>query len=321
MNEQNQIRTLTKRNRWLTFGLGGLGLVAAFFCLLMFMGPVIGNTFSTVNDELVGYRAAATEAPAAEPDEFASVEFSPAQSPQPGGERLIIRSGYLTLTVEDTLAAQKEVEKIVTELAGEGAFVVSNDARASTEGESPYIDIVIRIPAAKFDEVLDRIEKLAVKVDQRTESAQDVTEEYVDLNTRLETLEAARDRLLNIMKNAATTEELLLAEQQLTQREAEIESIKGRIKYLSESARLSSVTISLYPYRPSQPLDSNWRPAETFRGAVDALVNSLRGFADFLIVFVIAILPWLLVIGAVWWNVARIVRKRRAKKQMETPRE
>lgn len=312
MNEQEQILALKKRNRWLLFGLGGVTLAAAAFFLLLAGGPVVGQTFSTVN-EAIGRMPpyampAATDAPALE----AAISYdtlSP-QLPQPV-ERLIIRDGYLTLTVEDTLAAQKEVEKIVGELKAEGAFIVSQEARASGEGVSPYVDMVIRVPAAKFDEVMDRIEKLAVRVDQRSETAQDVTEEYVDLTARLESLEAARDRLLNLMKNAATTEELLLAEQQLTQREAEIESLKGRVKYLTESARLSSITINLQPYRPSQPLDNTWRPAETFRGAVETLLNSLRGFADFLIVFVVAILPWLAVIGLIVWVVVRVIRKRR----------
>ena len=75
----------------------------------------------------------------------------------------------------------------------------------------------------------------------------------------------AFERLLEIMENAQTTEELLQAEYQLTQREAEIESIKGRMQYLSESARLSSISISLQPYILSQPVDSTWRPAESSR--------------------------------------------------------
>ena len=229
-------------------------------------------------------------------------------------ERLIIRNGILRLTVNDPRAAQKEVEAAVTELAGKGAFIVTSNEQTYYEGQAPTITMTVRVPAEEFDAVMDRIAKLAVKVDERSESADDVTAEYVDLNTRLESLEAARDRLLEIMKQSATTEELLLAEQQLTQRETEIESIKGRMKFLSESAQLSSVTITMYPYLPSQPLDDTWRPAETFRNAVDALVNSLRGFAEFLIVFVIAVLPWLVVIGLVVWGVRRVVRKRREKK-------
>ena len=314
MNEQKQIQTLKKRNRLLAFGLGGVGLLLVIFFLLM-MGPVTGNVFNTINSDLSGmggdgnYPYAVEESAIQVENNFTVAHALDIQA----SERLIIRNGILRLTVKDTRAAQKEVETIVAELAGQGAFLVSSTERTIYEGQSPTIETTIRIPAEEFDAVMDRISKLAVKVDERSESADDVTAEFVDLNTRLATLEAARDRLLEIMKQSATTEELLLAEQQLTQRETEIESLKGQMKFLSESARLSSITISLYPYLPSQPLDDTWRPAETFRGAVDALVNSLRGFADFLIVFAIAVLPWLVVIGLIWWGVARVIKKRRAK--------
>jgi hypothetical protein len=244
-----------------------------------------------------------------------------APAPAAPTERLIIRNGYLSLTVDDSLATQQEIEKIVVELQDEGAFLVSSNARASDEGNSPYIETVIRIPATKFDEVMDRLAGMAVKVNERNESAQDVTAEYVDLETRLETLEAARDRLLQIMKQSATTEELLLAEQQLTQREAEIESLKGRMQYLSESARLSSITIELSPYLLSQPIENKWRPAETARRAYDTLLASLRGFGNFLIIFVIDVLPWLALIGLIWWGVAAIVRKRRDRKQAGAAKE
>jgi len=330
MNEQSQIQILKKRNRLLTFGLGGVGLLIVIIFLLMLLGPVVGSSFSAINQSLSadsgGYYPAATEAPAMEemfrtarvinvpPALDGTVGTVSALDIQPS-ERMIIRNGTLRLTVEDPRAAQKEVEAAVTELTAKGAFIVTSNEQTYYEGQAPTITMTIRVPAEEFDAVMDRIAKLAVKVDERSESADDVTAEYVDLNTRLESLEAARDRLLEIMKQSATTEELLLAEQQLTQRETEIESIKGRMKFLSESAQLSSVTITMYPYLPSQPLDDTWRPAETIRNAVDALVNSLRGFANFLIVFVIAVAPWLVVIGLIVWGVARIIRKRRAQKQ------
>ena len=77
-----------------------------------------------------------------------------------------------------------------------------------------------------------------------------------------ESLEAARQRLLEIMEEARNTEDLLQAEQQLTQREAEIESIKGRMQYLEQSARLSSIWIELQPHILSQPVgDEEGGPA------------------------------------------------------------
>ena len=310
-----------------TLLVGIVILFVAFIVVSMLMGPIVGNVFSSVNSDLrsldSGYAEeyALYEQFALQNGDASPAVFAPTPAQAPAPDRLIIRNGNLILTVDDTLDAQQEIAQIVTELAAEGAFIVSNSARTNYGGQAPYVDMVIRVPAEKFDEVMNRASELAVKVNERTESAQDVTAEYTDLDTRLAALEAARDRLMEIMKQSATTEELLMAEQQLTQREAEIESLKGQMKYLSESARLSSITISLHPYELSQPIDNTWRPAETVRRAFESFVDSLRGFADFMIVFVIAILPWLVVIGLIWWGVARILRKRRARKQAEAPKE
>jgi hypothetical protein len=224
-------------------------------------------------------------------------------------ERLIIRNGNINVAVEDTKAAQQDIEDLVAQYTGEGAFVVSRNESGGVPGGSPYINMTIRVPVDRFDEVMDFIADLAAEgtTPTRNESGQDVTEEYVDLQARLGSLEAARDRLLGIMEEAQTTEDLLMAEQQLTQREAEIESIQGRIQFLSQSAALSRIDISLEPYVLSQPVDTRWRPAETFRRAIDNLVNSLRDFADFLIIFVISVLPWLLLFGAAIYGVVRFV--------------
>jgi hypothetical protein len=225
-------------------------------------------------------------------------------------ERLIIRTGNISMVVEDTRATQATIEEMVAGMAGEGAFVVSSDEYGGTEGTQPHVTMSIRVPAVHFDRVMDRLAELAVEVNSRNESAEDVTEEYVDLEARLESLETARQRLLQIMEEARSTKDLLEAEQQLTQREAEIESIKGRMQYLEESARLSSIWIELQPYLLSQPVGEQWRPVETARRAVETLVDGLQGFGNFLIFFAIAILPWLVAIGLVIFLLVRLVRWR-----------
>jgi len=236
-------------------------------------------------------------------------------------ERLIIRTGRISMVVEDTRATRTAIEGMVAQMAAQGAFVVSGDEYGGTGGAQPHITMSIRVPATQFGQTMDWLAEMAVEVTNRNESAQDVTEEYVDLEARLESLEAARQRLLQIMEEARSTKDLLEAEQQLTQREAEIESIKGRMKYLSQSAQLSSIWIDLEPNILNQPVDDAWRPAETVRRAVQALLSGLRGFAEFLIFFAIAVLPWLLlvvlVIGIVVWLVRR--RSRRNRTQEEGP--
>jgi len=249
------------------------------------------------------YMEKVVEAPAAEPAyDTPSLVYA--------AERLIIRTGNISMAVEDTRAAQATIEAMVAGMASEGAFVVSANEYGGTEENQPYISMTIRIPAARFDATMDRLADMAVIVNSSNESADDVTEEYVDLEARLESMETARQRLLEIMEEARNTEDLLQAEQQLTQREAEIESIKGRMQYLEQSARLSSIWIELQPYLLSQPVSDEWRPAETARRGVTALVDGLKGFGDFAIFFAIAVLPWLVVIAVMIFVIVLLVRWR-----------
>jgi ABC-type glycerol-3-phosphate transport system permease component len=81
------------------------------------------------------------------------------------------------------------------------------------------------------------------------------------------------------------------------------------MQFLEQSAALSSITITLQPYALAQPVDTSWHPGETVRAAVDRLLNSLRNFGDFLISFVISVLPWLLVLALIVYAAYRFVRR------------
>lgn len=238
-------------------------------------------------------------------------------------ERLIIKTGYISVRVDDTVATKESIEEMVSDLAQEGAFIVYSN-QYGADDELPYISMQIRVPATEFNIVMDQISEMAAAgtTPERNENADDVTEEFVDVQSRLESLQAARDRLLGLMENAETTEDLLAAEQQLTQREAEIESLQGRMNYLAESARLSAISVEIAPYILSQPIDTTWRPLETMRRAFDSLLDGLEGFLDFLIFFIIAVLPILAIIGLIIFliikgiiAIARRSKRTKAEKQ------
>jgi hypothetical protein len=235
-------------------------------------------------------------------------------------ERLIVRNGVITLRVEDTLAAQQAIKDLVARWSLDGAYVVSSEQGSGGGGQDPYISMAIRVPAARFGEAMDAVAELAVDVVSRSESSQDVTEEYVDLAGRLEALEAARDRLLAIMSEADRTEDVLQAEEQVTRREEEIEATQGRMQYLAQSAALARISIQLQPYVLSQPVgDRRWRPLETAREALEALLDSGQGFIDFALFFCIAVLPWLLAVALGLYLLYRFVRwvtgRRQARQQ------
>jgi hypothetical protein len=239
-------------------------------------------------------------------------------------ERLIIREGNISVAVEDVLKTRDAVDEIVAGLAGEGAYVVTSSESGRGENRQPYINMVIRVPVDSFDRVMDQIAEMGVRVDERWENAQDVTDEYVDVEGRIEAAELSIERLKELMAGAEFTEDLLYAEEQLSRREAELEALKGRLNYLGESAALSRININISPYELSEPIDTSWKPAETLRRAVESLVEGLQDFADFLIVFVIAVLPFLVIFGLFVWvivAIVRAVRRRRKKKNAEAGEE
>ena len=234
-------------------------------------------------------------------------------------ERLIVKNGNISVYVSNTFEARNQILGHVNQLAGEGAFVVSVNESGGGGDVSPYISIVIRVPVTRFDESMKLIADMAAEgtTAQRSETADDVTNQFVDIAARVEALELARDRLQQIMAEAQNTNDLLIAEQQLAQREAEINALKGQMQYLEQTAALSSITVSLQPYILSQPVDTSWQPGETLRRAFDDLIDGLRDFADFLIYFAVAVLPFLVIVGLIIFGVVRfvmtLVRRGRAK--------
>lgn len=332
----------TKYLWWIGGALGLLILLMVGFSLLsaIFGGAAYrsdGSVFSggaPVDDYYYGYTSDSTApyaaAPAAEYAEEAQYGALPTQIAPQGNvtngslvqttERLIIREGSLSMAVENTLNTRQQIESLVSEYALQGAFVVAANEYGGTSGR-PSISMTIRVPSSQFEDVMNRLAAMAVQVNSRNETAADVTEEYVDLQGRLEALQTGRDRLLDIMRNADTTEALLQAEAQLTIREAEIEAIQGRLQYLRGAAALSRISIDLQPHFAAQPIDTSWKPLETLRMGLDDLLDSLRDFADWLLYFSVAGLPWLVaffLLGRWAW---RAIRRRMARKAADTPAE
>ena len=299
----------TKKRRaraWKIVGIvAGVALLIVIGCVLglVLTGPVIGNTFSAVNSELTGVGGGGYAA-------SGNAQYAPI----PVTEHIIIRDGYISMSVEDTLETRRAVEKLVQDLAAEGAFIVSKQETGWTDSPMPAVDMTIRVPAERFDEVMDQLAGMAGQVLTRRETAEDVTEEYVDVQARLEAMKAARERLMKLMEQAATVEELLQAEQQLTQREAEIESLQGRLDFLTQSAKMSKIDISLQPSALSQPLGVNWRPGETVQKAWRGLVRSLQGAGNLLIYFAIVVLPWLVVLGVLGFGIRSGIRRYRERR-------
>ncbi len=105
----------------------------------------------------------------------------------------------------------------------------------------------LKVPAKNFEEVLQELTRLAEYVDFKNISTSDVSEEYVDLQTRLKTKLLVKERYDQILRSKAkTVEEVLLAEEKLRVLQEEIEASQGRLKFLSNKVALSTIQLDLY---------------------------------------------------------------------------
>ena len=277
-------------------------------------GSRVGQTFSTINNQLPGFGGGSdpqfsySEAPAEAPmpaTDLVSAEEAARQSVdssvtnQQGQDRLVIKNADLAIVVRDPEARMKEISAMATEMGG---FVVSSNLYQSYYGpnsiEVPEATVVIRVPSERLDEALARIKEGAVDIDHENVSGQDVTSQYVDLQSQLKAKQAAEQKLLEILDQATRAEDVLAIYLQVQSVQSEIEVLKGQIKYFEESAALSSISVRLIAEESAQPITIGpWTPGGAAKQAIEDLIRFAQNFVDFLIYFVLSILPSLILIA------------------------
>ena len=268
-------------------------------------------------------RAAATPAPGQAPvevdrqlavEEAASEDSGARAADYAGIERLIVRNASLSLVVPDTQAALDEINSLVDELEG---YIVQSNVYQYQEGLQA--SVTFRIPADSLDQALTRVRDLASEVRSENVSGEDVTEEYVDLQSRLRHLQATEQRLLEFLEEAEDTEAALAVYDQLRQVQGEMEQVKGRIQYLEQSAAMATVSVEIVPDALAQPIQvGGWHPEGTLRNAIQSLIRVLQFLVNAAIVIVILIVPTVALIAApfvgLFFLVRTIVRRRRARR-------
>ena len=171
---------------------------------------------------------------------------APAPKPANGGDqtidadRMIIRTANMQLVVDDV---RDTIDKI-TQLAQDREGYVVNSS-SWKEGERVVGQITIRVPSADFNYAMSVLRSMAVEVNSETTSAQDVTEEYVDLEAQLRTMEATEAQLLKLMEKAVKVEDILSVQRELSRVQQDIERVKGRMQYLERTSAMSLIQVLL----------------------------------------------------------------------------
>lgn len=236
----------------------------------------------------------------------------------PTQERLVIRNADLSLVVSDPKAKMEQIAAMAERMGG---FVVNSNLYQTTTSAGakvPQGSISIRVPAERLTEALTQIKADAVEVTNENIYGQDVTQQYVDLQSRLRNLQLAEQQLAEIMEQATKTEDVIQVFNQLTYYREQIEVVKGQMQYYEQAAALSAISVQLVAEETIQPIEiGGWKPQGVARDAVQTLVNFFKGFVNFLIWLVLFVLPALILVALpVWlvvWLVRLLIRRRKAR--------
>ena len=187
----------------------------------------------------------------------------PAGSPGPGSPRLspltqsriIVHTARMSLIVDDVA---QTVDRIAGVAASLGGWLVSSDRESRHTGA-----VAIRVPAESLDEAFDRIESAARETTSRAVTSEDVTDQYVDTQSRLSSLRATEARLLGFLDQARNVEEALKVQNELASIQVQIEEMQGRLNYFQQVSAFSLIEISLTVAPLDMSVDAG--PDDAFR--------------------------------------------------------
>lgn len=220
----------------------------------------------------------------------------------------IITTVDLTVTVTTPTSAADAASDIASKFGGSVSYRSESTATDNMPGSA---QLTLRIPSEKLNQAVDELKKLG-EARNTSINALDVTAESNDLDARITSLQTSVDRLLTLMEQATSTENLLAVETALSQRQAELESLQAQKRYLSDQVQLSTVNLYLQA-------EAN-TPAPDPDNFLTGLVTGWNAFVAFwagVLVALGVLVPWLVAAGiialiVIFW-VKRVRRRNRAK--------
>ena len=222
-------------------------------------------------------------------------------------KKKIIKDGRLGLQVKNLQSAKKDIDSLLKSMDG----YYANENLKNDNNQSGY-ELTIRIPVVNFDKFVNSTEKGNYKVLYKEISARDVTEEFVDLTTRLNSKRNALVRYNEIMRKADKIKDIVEIENAIRTLQEEIESTEGRLRYLNDCVNYSTLNLTIstekdFSYHPAKR-DSFWEKLK------ESVVEGWFGLVDF-VLGLFGMWPYLLLIIPLYVLIRRWIKRRKLRKQ------
>jgi hypothetical protein len=224
--------------------------------------------------------------------------------------RKVIQNAEITIETDKPEEGQQKIGVIAEK---HGGFVVVSESKhneaASQNVASTEVNVVVRVPAQKFQATIDEIRAVGGRILHEKSSGQDVTEEYIDLEARIRTKKALEAQFLEIMKQARKISDAMEVQTQLAEVRTEIERLEGRRRFLENQSALSTINITLHTPTPVVAAATRgfyYDLQAAFGNGVDIGAGIFLGIVQFVIVMI----PVMLFIVAPAWLVFKWLRRR-----------
>lgn len=218
----------------------------------------------------------------------------------------LIRTIRLNAETEDMDILLSQVENRVAELGG---YVEAREVyNGSMYNSKRYrnASLTIRIPAAKLDSFVDHVEEVS-NITSNTETADDVTLQYVSIESRVKALQIEEERLLELLSKADNMSDLLTIESRLTDVRYELENITSQLRVLENKVNYGTIHLEItevVEYTEPEPENGWQRMGKGFVKSLKGLGNGLKEF----FIWLVAAIPYLLLIGGIVVAVIFIIR-------------
>jgi hypothetical protein len=224
--------------------------------------------------------------------------------PQDDFGRKIVKTADLSISSEDVRGGSARAQQVAARFGG--TIVSSQTYQADN---AVYADLILSVPSEQFEDALDELRGLGEEVTTDTVSGQDVTEEYVDLQSRERNLLAAEQTLLDLFTRAADVQDALSIQRELTVIRGQIEQVQGRLQYLEQSSDSARISLSIRPIAGPPKPPPAWDPGQIVARAWSASLTVLQTLAA--AVLSTLVFGWWLIPGLVvgaWWLRRRLSR-------------
>lgn len=219
-------------------------------------------------------------------------------------EPAIIATGSVALTAADVADARADAQRVAERHGGD-----VTDAQTSTDddGDVRSTHLVLRVPSGAFAAVIGELEGIGTLVESSTTS-EDVTQQVVDTDARVESQRASIDRLRLLLSRAEKLGDVISIESELSRREADLDSLLQQQAYLADQTSLSTITVTIERSGTGRSTSDD----AGFLAGLGAGWDALTGFALGLATVAGALLPWTPVIALVGVPLWLLARRRRS---------